>query len=371
MKLSFKEYLTEIIPDSKFTGQLLLCGGNVLIDGEHADSIDLNFHERAKVTQIIKDALIELDAKFVIETGLDLWKADLIHDNKIFSGSTKHLFDDAVEEKKLKKHKATFGDVDLMIDLDLKTQFLNFISDEKYNKFGGLKLIGSKLSGDQIITLWHLKEYDFNVQIDFEGVPFENGEPTEWAHFSHSSSFEDIAHGVKGAFHKLLLTSLMAPKKVEAIEQMKTKQKEIIAGTHSLSVKGLRQKYEEIGKDEETGKPIYKNTNSKDFITDFDAIYEHVFSKKPTAAAIKKFWSFKGMLELIKDNMSPKEREDVIESFIEKLFGEGAQSLYRDDNRRDMGEKMTAVRFMEDRLNVEFNEEKLADMQTSFYLKKK
>lgn len=367
MSITFKQYLNPDLLEE----QILREGGNVLISGQEASSIDLNIHDRATVIKYIKTALTKLNAQFKLEKGLNLWKPSLIADNQIFSGSTKHLFDAAVEEKKLKKFKSTFGDVDLMMDLDLKDQFKDFIDGQKGEKFGELELIGHKPSGDQIITLFKIKEFDMNVQVDFEGVPFDKGEPTEWAHFSHSSSFEDMVHGVKGAFHKLLLTSLMAPKKVDAIEQMKTKQKEIIAGTHTLSVKGMREKYKVTGKDEASGKSIVIDTKSKDFVTDFAEIFKTVFGKVPTDANVKKFWSFKGMLDLINDLMEKKEKEEVVESFIQKLFGTDAQSLYRGDNNRDLEEKMVALRFLSDRLKLDIHDEKLQDMQTAFYLKHK
>jgi hypothetical protein len=371
MKTTFKKYLTEVIPFGKTGRQILLCGGNVVFDGESASPINLDLHDRVKTVKIIKDGLEELNRTFKSEKGLPLWKPSLLTDNLIFSGSTKHLFDDAIDEKKLKKHKSKFGDVDLMIDLDLKGLFLDFMSDKKHKNFGEMKNVGHKVSGDQVITLFHIGEFDINVQLDFEGVLFEKGEPTEWAHFSHSSSFDDIANGVKGAFHKLLLSSLMAPKKVEAIEQMKTKQKDIISGTHALSVKGLREKYKITGKDEATGKPIMVDTKSRDFITDFNEIFKMVFDKKPTEAQVKKFWSFKGMLDLIDTLMDKNDKEDVIESFVDKLFGDGAQGLYRGDENRDLEEKMVALRYLEDRLHVDFNQDKLEDLQVHFYKKTK
>lgn len=368
--ITFKEFLFEELQQFN-NRQILLCGGNVIIDSEEASSIDLNVHDRATLIKDIKEALTKLNSAFKTETGLNLWKSSLITDNEIFSGSTKHLFDIGIDEKKLKKYKSTFGDVDLMMDLELKNQFKDFIDSQKNKEFGELKLIGHKVSGDQIITLWKIDKLDINVQMDFEGVQFKDGEPTEWAHFSHSSSFEDIANGVKGAFHKLLLTSLMAPKKAEAIEQMKTKQKEIIAGTHTLSVKGMRQKYEVLGTHEETGKPLVKETGSKDFITDFAEIFKTVFGKNPTDATVKKFWSFKGMLELVDQFMDKHEKEDVVESFVQKLFGTDAQALYRGDNNRDLEEKMTALRYLEDKLKVDIHPEKLQDMQDVFYSKQK
>jgi hypothetical protein len=75
------------------------------------------------------------------------------------------------------------------------------------------------------------------------------------------------------------------------------------------------------------------------------------------------------MLDLVHELMNKNEKEDVIESFVEKLFGNTAQRLYRNDENRDLEEKMAALRFLEDRLHVDFNEEKLEDLQVHFYKK--
>lgn len=365
MILTFKQFISHD-PD-----QMIFEGGNVIIDGEEAGSIDLEKHDRKVVVDLIKKSLTKLNSQFKLKNGLYLWDPKVLKDNLIFSGSTKHLFDEGLIDDELKKHKSKFGDVDTMIDFNLKEQLRDYFDKQTDGDYGSLEFIGYKPSGDQLISLWKFKKYKINIQIDFEGVEFKDGEPSEWSHFSHSSPFEDLVNGIKGAFHKLLLTSLMAPKKVEAVEQMKTKQKDIIAGTHSLSIKGMREKYKIVGHNDD-GKPIMVDTKSKDFVTDFIHIFREVFGKYPEQDAdVKKFWSFKGMLELIKKYMDLNEREEVIKSFVEKLFGDAAQSLYRNDNNRDMEEKMQALNYLSDMLNVDINNDKLVSMQEVYYKKNK
>ena len=69
--------------------------------------------------------------------------------------------------------------------------------------------------------------------------------------------------------------------------------------------------------------------------------------------------------------MSEPEEEQVVESFIEKLFGEKAQSLYKGDNNRDLEEKMIAIRYLEDKLNIDIHKEKLNDISNTYYKKQK
>lgn len=358
MKVSFKQFIGK---------ELLNEGGNVVINGESAHSIELTKHDRDIVVKDIKEALSKLNKDFKQETGLYIWKPDVLAQNKIFSGSTKHLFDETVSTDKLEKVKPTFGDVDLMIDIDLKDQIKTYFDAHKFHHYKKLTFIGYQPSGDQLITLWKYHDYGINVQIDFEGVDFKDGEPTQWSHFSHSSHFDDTVKGIKGVFHKHLMTSLMAPKKVESIEQLKTKQKDIIAGTHSLSIKGLRQKFEKIG--EQDDKPVLRATDSKDYVRDFNEIFKEVFGRDAKESDIKKFWSFDGMLDLIKKYMDIHEREKVVESFVEKLFGPKAQKLYREDFEKDLKEKNQALQFLEDKLDIEFNQDKLTDMQKVLYKK--
>jgi hypothetical protein len=360
MKITFKQFIKK---------NTLLEGGNVSINGEYADEIDLNKFDRNEVVKTIKKSLVKLNAAFKTEQGLYLWKPSVLEEGKIFSGSARHLFNGELETTKLTKHKSKFGDIDLMIDIELKPQFEEFINHHKFKHFEHFTVIGSKPTGDQVICLFKVDNLNINIQVDFEGVEFKNGKPSEWAHFSHSSPFEDMANGIKGAFHKLLLTSLMAPKKVEAIEQMKTKQKDIIASTHVLSIKGMREKYKKIN--EKDGKPVVVDTESEDFITDFNEIFKEVFDKTATETDIKKIWSYKGLLELIKKYMDEYDRKKVIDSFTEKLFGEGAQLMYRGDGNRDLEEKTTALEFMEDKLDVTIQDHKLEDMQTQFYKRQK
>jgi hypothetical protein len=360
MSISFKQFISE---------EFIAEGGNVKIKGQLPESVDLSKHDRNEVVKAFKKSITKLNGQFKLDKGLNLWKPSTLAGDKIFSGSTKHLFNSEIEENKLKKHKSVFGDFDLMIDIEMLDQLREFLQDNEGKTFENLELIGSKAAGDQQISLWKFLKFDIRIQIDFEGVEFKNFEPTEWSNFSHSSPFEDTVNGIKGVFHKLLMTSLMAPKKVEAIEQMKTKQKEIFSGTHALSIKGLREKYKKVG--EQDGKPVFVDTKSKDFVTDFIDIFQEVFGKKPTDVDIKKFWSFKGMIELIKKYCDDKERETIVESFIEKLFGKTAQGLYRGDNNRDLEEKMVALHFLEEKLDVDIHKDKLTDMQDVYYKRNK
>lgn len=359
--LTFVEFLRgdELLPN------YLKEGGNVRIGEHEAQAIDLKNHERDVVSELIMKGLVKINQAFKDDNNLYIWKPGVLKNGDIFSGSTKHFFDSNIATEDFLKHKKSVGDIDLMVDEELKSRIETFMEHHVDEEFEHVKLIGSKKSGDQHITLWRLEPTGINVQMDFEYAAFKEDKPTEWSRFSHSSSFEDMENGIKGAFHKLLMTSLLGHKKTDAILQMKTKRKEIKAGLQALSVKGLRQKYEKIG--DEDGKPVIRETNSKDWVTNFYAIMKEAFDVDATAKDVERFWSFVGILELIKKYMDRKKQKAVLESFAEKLWGDGAQGLYRGDPNKDFDEKMVAYRFGEDKLGVSMDKDDLEKMQKDFY----
>lgn len=357
------------LQEDKIPRSLLVEGGNVQIGKHSAQHIDLEDHDRDIVSDQVMKGLVEINQAFKEDTGLYIWKPSILKDGKIFSGSTKHFFDDRISTKKFLKHKQTVGDIDLMVDENIKSQLTNFIENHEDEDFASLTLIGSKKAGDQLITLWKLEPMGINLQMDLEFVAFAKDKPAEWSEFSHSASFEDIELGIKGAFHKILMTSLMGHKKTDAILQLKTKQKEIKAGTHTLSIKGLRKKFEKIGIQD--GKPVLKLTNSKDFNTNFYEIIKQVFGTDATEDDVKLFWSFTGILKLMKKYMDKTSRDKIFEEFIDRLFGSEAQGLYRGDPNRDLDEKMLAVNLAKEKLNVDLTKSSLERKQKEYYDKYK
>lgn len=344
---------------------LLLEGGNAVIKGHTAQAIDLTRSDRAQAANNIFSSLLKISAEFKDDTGIELWKRNSLKAGHYFSGSTKHFFNQSLPSEELLKYKKSVGDIDLMVPEALREQIIMFLTHHEGETFGSLKLVGSKKSGDQTITVWHSTDLDQYIQIDFEYSEFENGEPTKWSHFSHSSSFEDMQLGIKGAFHKLLMTSLMGHKKKESVLQMKTKQKDLTASLHALSIKGLRKKYEKIGT--QVGKPVIRETGSKEWNTNLYDIVKEVFGIEPKEADIQKFWTFKGILELITEHMSKKQATAVLDSFVEKLWGEKSQGLYRGDPIKDQTEKTAAYDYAVKKLGFGIPARKLAQMKNSYY----
>ncbi|MEM2159346.1 MAG: hypothetical protein QXN55_00115 [Candidatus Nitrosotenuis sp.] len=356
---------------------LLLEGGNVTIaDTIRADSIDLTQFERNDVVEVIKAGLHAINDKFEKKNGIAIWQQGQLNSGKIFSGSARHLFDENIPTEEFVKHKSKVGDVDTMVDLELKDQLEKFLDANKGKTFEGLTLIGWKKSADQFITLWKTKPFNIKVQVDLEFVAFIDGKPSEWANFSHSSDWNDIKSGVKGAFHKILMMSLLAPKAEVGIEQMIRKDKdtgqprerEFYGTEHAISLKGIRKKYKKLegetreikGLDGQTKTvPVFKATNSKNFIEDINLIFKAAFGSNSTPKEKEQFKSFNGIVKIIKDKMSPKQQQAVFNKFFDKLFGEGAQGLYLQDPQRDMDEKMVAIRSLSKGLGLSLSPEQI------------
>ena len=167
-------------------------GGNVVINTYEADCIDLSVINRTLFIHEIINFLRYLG----IET-------------PYFSGSSKHLFNTSIDNTELLQYKSSFGDLDIQIDHHQKESFDTLLKTFPQNSRHTTFIYrGYKLSNSQTITLWYSLSFKIHIQIDFEYVTFENFKPTPWSQFSHSSSWEDCCHNVKGLFKIYLLRAI-------------------------------------------------------------------------------------------------------------------------------------------------------------------
>lgn len=371
--LSFKKFLKE--------QELLLCGGNVAIDDNFADRIDLQKIDRTKIVKVLNDCLAQINSAFEKSFGLPLWNEKLFKSKEFLSGSAFHFFDlQTIDDAEFAKIKSTVGDIDTQVDGNMAPMVKEFLDKSKGQTFGSLTLIGYKSSGGQYISLWKFPEFDINVQIDLELVEFDkSGNPSPWSQFSHSSTWDDLKAGIKGVFSKVLYSSLTAPKAKKIVVKAKTargKDQIITKSELSFSVlKGLRNKYEPIldSRGEqvyENGLPTYRelSTSESDNITDLTMIFNIFFGQLPTSAELKQMSSFVGTLELIKQYMS-SDVNKIADKFVDKLWGVGAQGLYRNNPSQDLIEKSAALSI----LCAEFglNPKQYDDIKIDYYKKYK
>lgn len=359
--LSFKQYLEEARTMLEET--LLQEGGNVSIistsgEKKEAQRLDLSTQDRTKYTKIIKDGLEQFN--FFENKNGRIWSRKLFDSNKFLSGSAFHFFDKAIPDTKFKSIKPTVGDIDTQADENMAENIEKILDSAIDKKFGNLELIGYKKSAGQFITLWGILEngiYIHNIQIDFELVPFENGFPTEWAQFSHSSSMDDMSLKIKGVFHKKLFSSLTA-KNLKEIPVLKTSRgKESIEDKKSTQLAfavthGLREKYKTVERD---GKQVYQEIPVKDskYIQNINEMLNKLFdlpeNHKFTNTELEDAGSFIGTIRLIKKYITSKEElQNIFNGFLNSLVLKGAQRLYKgkEGAAQDREEKFTAINYM-------------------------
>lgn len=351
-------------PMISFKQFLLLEGGNVIIDNEEAERIDLSKHDRSLIVPAITALLKSVNAAFTKKAGSPLWNAALFANKSFLSGSAFHFFaTEQIPDEKFKKVKPSVGDIDTQVDRAQKTAIDAFLSSSKGQTIGPAKLIGHKVSGEQFISLWHLSKFNINIQIDFELVDFAEGAPTAWAQFSHSSDWGDMTKKLKGVAHKMLLRALSAPKLMSVVIKAKTargKDKEVLSASHAFSVThGIRKKLKPVLDDagkqlSVNGKPAYHemSTSESEGVTDLHQIYEYFFGAAPSRSDLKKFGSFTGLIDLIKTKLPKEDWVKIADGFVNTLWGAGAQGLYRGDGLKDNEEKTAMVSILCDELGV-------------------
>lgn len=341
MLLTFTEFLRE--------------GGNVVIGDKFASRIDLSAISRTDVVKEIDSLLNQISDRFKKMYGEPLWKPELLKSKKFLSGSSIHLFDlKNITNQDFIKHKPLVGDIDTQVDESRQSKIEEFLKAAKDIQFNGFSFVGFKKSGDQFITLWLVKKFGINVQIDLELVKFIDGSPTAWSTFSHSSSWEDIQIGVKGAFHKLLLRAFQARSARDIIVRTKTGKEKIINKSHlAFSLKGLRVKYSPVVDDKGTqelknGLPVFNEipTNESAFITDLDLLFSSFFGVLPQKGEIEKLKSFVGLTELINRYCSQEEKQKIVTGFANILWEKGAQGLVRGNPTEDFDTKKIAFNIL-------------------------
>jgi hypothetical protein len=340
-----------------FDNFILLEGGNVVIDDQEASRIDLKKINRTDIVSLLTVGLDSINRAFEKQHGLPLWNEDLFKSKEFLSGSAFHFFDlKNISDKEFSSVKTSVGDIDTQVDGNMNKSIVEFLNSNKGKSFGPLTLIGFKTSANQHISLWRLDKFNMNVQIDLELVDYgADGKPTPWSQFSHSSSWDDLKTGLKGVAHKYLMQSLNAPKLHDLVIKAKTsrgKDKTMKSSVMTFSVThGYRQRLEPVKNEKGehvhiNGLPAYHELSTAESkgITDLTQIFRAYFDREPTQQDMKDMGSFIGLEKLILRHFDKKEQEVIVDDFIKRLWGPGAQGLYRGDKERDYQEKLVMAK---------------------------
>lgn len=348
-------------------------GGNVVVKDINGNDVaavkvDLKQVGRSNVIKTSKEVFHALNALHDAKFGSPLWHNDkVLTDSLVFNGSSSFILSDKFSDADILKFKPTMGDIDIAVpDTKAETLFelLKKLQGKKVvsgAEFVGMNRESSSALGTQINCVFRfLTPVEYLVQVDFEFLPFEeDGNPTEWAKFSHSSSFEDAKDGVKAVHHKYLIRSLIGgisarpdiviatPKSTyDNIKITAASKKGDIARMLKFSVDhGVRVAYEplldangnEIVLD---GKTVYKEipTSSSDYKKTLIEIFKLAFNDEDSSD-VSKLWTFRGVLELCGKYLTKAQQKDVAERYFALLWGQKpqrAQELERGDPEGDL-----------------------------------
>ena len=352
-----------------------------------AQKIPLKKIGRSRFRKVVTDLLKKINNDFKKKFKTLLWADETqIETGFTFNGSSSFIMDPNIPDEEIVKYKEVAGDIDVVVpDFQRKNIWDYLESIDSKEVIPGVTYMGcnrTKFSPieNQIICVF-VADFDglkVPMQIDLEFLPFsETGLPSEWAKFSHSSSFEDAKAGIKAVHHKYLLRALVygisvrddiviCTTKSTYDNYTISKSKNLVnPGMMKFSVgKGLRVAFEPLRDPEgnpvfDNGKQVFKEIPVKDsdYVTDVAEILK--LSINPSDAEClesdsKKFWSFTGLVELIKTYVPKENWETINQKYVSMLWElkPKAQKLERYDPELDYKVKISGYKFFIDSLGL-------------------
>ena len=375
---------------SRNTKKTIKEGGNITLPtGETPDDLDLTVTKRGYIVPILDKLLADIDRLYQAQHKETLWSPKLLASKKFLSGSSLHFFNLAgIPDEQFVKVKPKVGDIDTQIDVAKTDKLKAFLDSIQGQDLGDAKLLGYKSGNQQFSSLWELKEPPIKIQIDLEFVDYEKDEPTEWSQFSHSSAWEDVQEGIKGVFHKFLISSigslskkdfllrkLVGRGKARAEQDVPTTDNMLSFAVSSKEGGGLRPKYAPVLGDD--GEPLFKDGlpvmtalptsgYEKNILAIFQTLFGDRVGAKELSTMKNKLWSFVGLLDVMNMILDDQEKQRVFDSFVEKLFGKGAQGLYKNDPKRDSADKNSALNKIAQALGIQMPAE-VEQMKNDYY----
>lgn len=378
----FQEYLKERIK-TRFAEEdieFLKEGGNTTVQDRQgneitAKSIPLKDIGRKNFVKKFNELLIQINKLFKKDHGHPLWISDkLITDAIIYNGSTSFIMNQKYDDISIVSAKSHAGDLDVVIkredgpllyDTLEKYEHKEIVPDAEYM---GTNARSKNKIGNTLICVFLLRfetskgSIQVPAQVDFELTEFENELPTEWAKFSHSSSFEDAQAGFKGVAHKFLIRALVGaksqrddiviatpastPEKIRLEKRQPNLVRLLGFGVDSGVGSSFTQMFDEDGNPIKIdGKFVYRRLKreEKSYNKSLDNLFKIAFGKYNKKDA-ELLWSFTGILKLGKKYLSKKEMQDTANRFFEIFFGVGGQSQAIDptDPQKDVATKLAA-----------------------------
>ena len=351
-------------------------GGNVVVKDVNgvdvaAVKVDLRTVGRSNVIKLAQNLFSSLNTLHEAKYSVPLWKSDkVLKDALVFNGSSSFILSEKFSDQEILKFKPTMGDIDIAIPSERAETLFELLSKlqgrqvTRNVEFVGMNRASSSSLGTQINCIFRfLDPVEYLVQVDFEFLPFEeDGNPTEWARFSHSSSFDDAKDGVKAVHHKYLIRALVGgvsirPDIVIATNKSTYDNYKLTAASKKGDVArmlkfsvdhGVRVAYapllDQDGNEvKDNGKTVYKEipVASSDYKKTLVEIFKLVFNNEDSKD-VDKLWTFRGVVELCNKYLSKQQQKDVAERYFALLWADKpqrAQELERGDPELDLAVK--------------------------------
>ena len=358
------------------TGQVVKFAGR----DAFADKVDMRVIDRTTFRHDIIEMLKQLDQLHKKSFNVPIWNPKsrdrLLTTGEAFNGSSEHLFGSKVSDEEFAKYKPKVGDIDLTVpEQHIKTIFdlLGRLEGKKItNKVTYVGQNKSKQHGAQINALfayYYDPDNPLFVQVDFEAVKYDDADnPDEFGKFGHSSSWDDVQAGVKGAFHKLLLRSitkivshrddiviltpsspLFPPEKVKVSKTKEAKRLfsfSVDGGLRMIAAQQFLPNGEPLTVQ---GKLAYKLVDPKnsDYARSREEIFRLLFNDDPTPNELNELGSFLGLMQLLKRRVDPNNIDEIYVDFVSKLYGPDVRPLDATDKEADVDAKLAALKVFE------------------------
>lgn len=378
-------------------------GGNVTAlmkngTSTRAEKIPLKDIGRQKFMQVIQELLLKINKDFDKKFGHKIWNnTDEIKTGYVFNGSTSFIMNPQLIDNEVTQYKPLAGDIDVTVPNNLKEEvwkYLDGVEDTFITK--SAKYMGSNKPtvssiGDQINTVFlcNFGEITCACQIDFEFLEYENDKPTEWAKFSHSSSFEDAKIGVKSVHHKYILRALVGGSSIrrdiiiatgastpDNIKLSKSKVHEIPKMLKFSVARGIRTAYEPMldANGEQIilgGKKVYKEIPSKTstYVNSVKEMFKLSFGDVDEKDE-PLFFSFDGMCKLIKKYLTKEQIKNTYNRYVELLWGvkpQRAQELEVQNPELDFQVKYAGYKYFCDKLGFADEHERYVETYYADY----
>jgi len=338
-------------------------GGNVIIDGQRADKVDLKEVSRSTLTHAVRNLLLKLNAISRNTFNKPIWEREDLLNGMAFNGSSETLFRPDITDQEYVAVKRKVGDIDVTVPSNMKEQIDLLLKSYKGRRitpdaeFVGHNKEHNESTGHQINALFILYGlYDLEpkrklyIQIDFEFVDYVDDAPSAFAKFSHNSHWDDMQAGIKGVMHKLLLRSLVGGAsmltandavvltKAATIDKPRISTPFLKKGSslYKFGVdRGLRAALEPVidpktGQQlKQDGKPVYRelSTEVSKYTQDILEIAGHIFGKEFDPADLQLMYSFVGTLSLMKKYLNQSQIQSTAHKFAQTLWGPGSQHV--------------------------------------------